>query len=183
MNELFKNKYRIKSIRLQDYDYSSNGAYFITMCTKDRECVFGNIIDGKMELSKVGKIVCDEWVKTEQLRKYIQLDEWIIMPNHFHGIVIIKNDNVMDNVETRRGVSLQRFGTSISKSLPIIVNHFKSAVKRWCNKNGYEQFQWQRNYYEHIIRNENELNRICEYIINNPLKWTLDRNNPDNFAL
>lgn len=183
MTKLFRNKYKIKSIRLKGWDYSENGYYYITVCTKNRECVFGDIVNGKMKLSKIGEIVAEEWIKTGQLRKYILLDEWVVMPNHFHGIVVIENDNVVGNVETRRGVSLQRFGRSISKSLPMIINHFKSAVKRWCNKNDYDHFQWQPNYYEHIIRNENELNCIREYIINNPLKWSLDRNNLCNAVL
>lgn len=166
-----------RSIRLKDYDYSQEGAYFITICTKNRECLFGDVVGGKMVLNEIGEIVDDEWNKTQYLRKNVELDEYVVMPNHLHGILTI------DDVGARRGVPLQqsnRFGTSISNSLGIIVNHFKSAVKRWCNKNNHEYFQWQRNYYEHAIRNENELNRIREYIVNNPLEWAFDRNNPNN---
>ena len=178
MAELFNNKYRIKSIRLKHYDYSSCGAYYVTICTKNREHFFGDLVNGKMELSEIGEIVLDEWIKTKQIRDYVRLDEFVVMPNHFHGIVIIEN-NVMSNVETCRGMSLQkynRFSKPLANSISMIINHFKSAVKRWCNKNGCEHFEWQRGFYEHIIRDENGLNRIREYIINNPIQWKLDMN-------
>lgn len=184
---LFKNKYRIKSTRLKFWDYSTNGFYYITICTKNRECVFGNIVNGKIELSKIGEIVSNEWIKTGQIRKHVQLDEFVVMPNHIHGIVIIENNIVSNTVETCRGMSLQRqnitqynkFTKPISKSLSMIINHFKSAVKRWANKHNFENFQWQPRFYEHIIRNEDELNRIREYIRNNPLQWELDREKPN----
>ena len=177
MSELFHDRYKIESIRLKHWDYSSDGAYFITICTKDRIEYFGEIINGKMKLSGIGKIVYDEWIKTEQIRQNVHLDEWVVMPNHFHAIVIIENDNVIGPVGACRGMPLQQFAKPQSKSLSMIVNHFKSAVKRWCNKNGFEYFQWQRNYYEHIIRNETELYIKRRYIINNPMKWELDKNN------
>ena len=168
-----------RSIRLNEFDYSQNGYYYITICTENFIKYFGEIINRKMQLSKIGQIVFDEWIKTPQIRKNVQLDEWVVMPNHFHAIVIIENDNVMSHVGARRGVPLQQFGRSQSNSLSMIVNHFKSAVKRWCNKNNRGYFQWQRNYYEHIIRNENELYIKRRYIINNPMKWELDKNNLD----
>src|SRR3989338_9055167 len=104
-NLLFKNKYRIKSTRLKHWDYSSDGGYFVTICTKNRECVFGDIKNGEMELSIIGKIVSDEWIKTKNIRKNVELDEWVIMPDHFHGIVIL--NNVESNVETHGYASLQ----------------------------------------------------------------------------
>ena len=166
-----------RSIRLQEYDYSQNGYYYVTICTQNHEHYFGKIVNGKMRLNKIGGIVCDEWIKTGQIRKNVDLDTWVVMPNHFHAIVIIENDNVIGPVGACRGMPLQQFAKPQSKSLSMIVNHFKSAVKRWCNKNGFEYFQWQRNYYEHIIRNETELYIKRRYIINNPMKWELDKNN------
>ena len=137
MNTLFKNKYRIKSTRLKHYDYSSDGYYYVTICTKNRECCLGDVIDGEMKLSVVGKIVSEEWIKTEQIREYVQLDEWVIMPNHFHGIVIINNDNVMCNVETpRRGVSTTSNRNPCHKlewkshSLGSIICQFKSITTK-----------------------------------------------------
>ena len=167
------------SIRLQDFDYSQNGYYFITICTKNRECFLGEITNEKIKLSTIGEIVYKYWIEIPQHFGNTLSDEFVIMPNHVHGIVVIENNNVMHDVRACHGMP-QRFGTSISKSLPMIVNHFKSAVKRWCNNNGFEYFQWQRNYYEHIIRNESELNRIREYIKNNPIQWEFDRNNLRN---
>ena len=176
MEELFRNKYRIKSTRLNGWDYSSDGAYFITICTKNRKCIFGNVVHGEIKLSAIGKIVANEWIKTEQIRTYIQLDEWIVMPNHFHAILFINNLNV----ETCRGMSLQKynqFSKPISQSLSMIINHFKSAVIRSCKKNGFVNFQWQSRFHDHIIRNEKELNNIRTYITNNSLQWEFDENN------
>jgi REP element-mobilizing transposase RayT len=178
MYELFKNKYRIKSIRLEHWDYSSNGAYFVTICTKNRINYLGEIINGKMELSEIGGITKNELLKIPMLRNNVLLDEWVIMPNHVHIIFII--DMIPPFVETCLGMSLRakynRFSKPISGSLSMIVNQYKSAVKRECNKSNFRQFTWQPRFYERIIRNENELNRTREYIINNPIKWEFDRN-------
>jgi REP element-mobilizing transposase RayT len=98
---LYKKKYRIESTRLKDWDYSRDGYYFVTICTQDKKCFFGDVIDEKVQLSAIGEIVADEWQKTPQIRKNVSLDTWIIMPNHVHGIIVINND-----VETPRwGVS------------------------------------------------------------------------------
>lgn len=166
-----------QSIRLKEYDYSRNGYYFVTICVKNMECLLGKIKNGEMVLSEIGQIVHKYWYEIPKHFNNVSIDVFVVMPNHFHGIVVIDDYNVMFNVGARHGVPLQRFGTSISKSLPMIVNHFKSAVKRWCNKNDHEHFQWQRNYHERIIRNEKELYFKRKYILNNPLKWDLDRNN------
>jgi REP element-mobilizing transposase RayT len=179
-------KHHRHSIRIQEFDYSSNGCYFITICTKNNEHHFGKIQNGKIILSDVGEIVYDEWIKTKQIRENIDLDLFAIMPNHFHGIVII----YCTGVGACRGVGAcgvraycntplrQRGFQSPSNNLGAIVRSFKSSVKRRCNQNGLEHFEWQRNYYEHVVRNENDLARIREYIVNNPLKWELDKNTP-----
>ena len=177
---LFKDKYRIKSIRLPDWDYGSDGAYFITICVKNRECVFGEIINGKIKLSKIGEIVFNEWIKTKQIRSNVELDEFVVMPNHFHGIVVIK----CDGVETHCNASLRaqiknKFGPQ-SKNLPAIIRGFKGTTTKQIHLTGFDNFSWQPRYYEHIIRDENELNSIRRYITNNPLKWELDRNNPQS---
>ena len=181
---LFKDKYKIKSTRLKHYDYSSNGAYFVTVCTKDRECILGDIVNEKMKLSKIGEIISYECIKTEQIRQNVVLDEWIIMPNHFHGIVIIDNDRVDCNVETpRRGVSTtpkrnpHHHPQWKPNSLGSIICQFKSITTKRIRSIGYHNFAWQPRFYEHIIRNEKELNRIREYIIINPLQWGLEGGN------
>jgi len=112
---LFKNKYRIESTRLKGWDYSSAGMYFVTICTRNRECLFGDVVNGEMHLSRIGEIVAEEWQNTPQVRPYVELDEWIVMPNHIHGIIVIT-----DAVETfRRNVSItQTFHRNVSTTNP-----------------------------------------------------------------
>ena len=132
-----------------------------------------------MFLNKFGVIVKDKWLKTSQLRKNVKLDEYIIMPNHFHGIIILEDIN--NQKDTARRVPTQEsFGKPISGSVPSIIRSFKSAVTRLINLLSYphKTIVWQNNYYEHTIRSEDELNTIREYIQNNPLRWEYDRDNP-----
>jgi len=176
---LFQNKYRIGSTRLPEYDYSNPGWYYVTICTKNKEGFFGEVKNDKMILNELGIIVEREWLKTKEIRKNVELDYYVIMPNHIHGIIILD-----DNVETRRGVSLQlkfknKFSNPIKNSLSIIINQFKGSVKRWCNKNGFSYFHWQPRFHEHIIRNDKSLYEIRKYMINNPLKWSIDLENPN----
>jgi len=169
------NKYHRHSLRIKNYNYSIPGAYFLTICTYLKENLLGYISDGKIELNILVEITAREWLKTFQIRKNIQLDEYVIMPNHFHGIIIVLTDN-------SRGV-LQYAPTnkfrSPSQTIGSIISGFKSAVTREIKGLDYPLLYsiWQRNYYEHIIRNENELNRIREYIQNNLLRWEYDREN------
>lgn len=164
-----------RSLRLKGYDYSKNGACFVTICVQNRECLFGNIVDGVMVLNKYGKTVAGQWIKTSKIRDEIDLDEWIVMPNHFHGILAI----ILRGTACRAS-TLERFGKPVSGSIPTVVRSFKSAVTKQineiCKTPGAKL--WQRNYFEHIIRNDNELNCIREYIVNNPKQWEMDRENP-----
>lgn len=173
-----------KSIRLKGYDYSRAGAYFVTICTHNKECLFGSVMDENMVLNDFGRMVDVEWLKTAEIRKNVVLDGYVIMPNHFHGIFLItENDGGKARLATTGyNVSIKmEFGKPKPGSLPVIVGSFKSAVTRQINlvRGTPGKEAWQRNYYEHIIRNPDELNRIREYIINNPLKWHLDRDNPN----
>ena len=186
MAELFKNKYRTKSIRLKDWDYSQNGYYYVTICTKNRECIFGKIVDGKIILSELGGIVNKYWREIPKHFKNIFLDEYVIMPNHIHGIIIIDND-VKSNVETPHwGVSttLKRNPHHIPQwkpnSLGSIICQFKTICTKQIRSIGYRNFAWQSRFYEEIIQNEHRLNTIRDYIINNPLQWKLNENNPTN---
>jgi len=168
-------KHHRRSIRLPEYDYSQPGGYYITILTHNRECLFGDVVDGKMVLNDAGKIVRDEWLKTAEIRTEIELDEFIVMPNHVHGIIFIVDGY-------RRGdppVAPTKPGPK-PKSIGSIMAGFKSAVTKRINqmRNTSEFTVWQRNYWEHIIRDEHDLNRIREYIINNPLRWELDNDNP-----
>lgn len=185
--EKFQNKYRIKSTRLPEWDYSWNGYYFITICTKDQACYFGDVVDEKMVFSDMGKIVFNEWQNNETVRTNVKLDEWIVMPNHLHGIIIINNGNDFGtgNVDTpRRGVSTVKKRNRHhnlqwkSNSLGSIVNQFKGACTKQIRKKYLPNFAWQPRYYDHIVRNEGSLNRIRLYIADNPKNWNQDRNTP-----
>ena len=181
---LFKNKYRTESTRLKNWDYSQEGAYFITICTQNMTCFFGDIKNGKMKLNEIGEIAHKYWQEIPNHFPNTILDEFVIMPNHVHGILIIAKKIASPNVETPNlGVSTERNTNHKPEwkpnSLGSIINQYKricTIESRSINPN----FTWQPRYYDRIIRNKNELNRIREYIINNPLKWELDRNNPNN---
>lgn len=182
-------KHKRKSIRLKGYDYSQPGMYFITVAVKNRKCVLGKIVNNEMILSELGKIVQSEWLNIPTRFTNVQLDEFIVMPNHFHGIInvgatlaVAQNDNVV----TQNDMNRNKTGASPAPTLGDFVGAFKSlTVNHWLefiNENNLDiscKF-WQRNYYEEIIRNEVALKNIRQYIRNNPLKWNEDRNNPDS---
>ncbi|MFH1321207.1 MAG: hypothetical protein ABII90_11225 [Bacteroidota bacterium] len=183
-----------RSIRLKGYDYSQAGLYFITICCQDRECRFGEIENDEKILNDAGKIANECWIEIPKHFPNSVLHEHIVMPNHVHGIIELTNDA---NVGTRHGVSLHntdtpvgtshgmsqlqqqpntnQFGKPISGSVSVIINQYKSSVKRWCNKNGHEYFRWQSRFHDHIIRNEQSYQTISDYIINNPAKWKDDK--------
>jgi len=172
---MFKNKYRVESARLPTWDYASPGAYFVTTCTKGMQCWFGDIVDGKMQLSSLGEIVAEEWQEIEQIRQTVTLDQWIVMPNHLHGIVVInKIPSVVET--TRRVVSTRK--TLTPNSLGSIVGQFKSASTKRIHMAGCAEFAWQSRYFDQIIHNERSMNKIREYIANNVLQWEFDRNHP-----
>jgi REP element-mobilizing transposase RayT len=179
-NEIMKynsNKHNRRSIRLMGYDYSKSGYYFITICTYKRECILGEMINDKMIMNENGKIVESEWLRSSEIRKEIELDVYRVMPNHFHALLWIA-----PNVGANGHSPLRNRPALKSKSLSSLMVGFKSSVKLKINKfrNTPGVPIWQRNYYEHIIRNEKELNKIREYIINNTLKWEFDEENPKN---
>ncbi len=170
-----------KPIRLPHRDYAANGWYFVTICTKHRVCFFGDIVDGFMELSPIGKTAKQFWLEIPQHFQHTDIDVYIIMPNHIHGIVIIDNPNyqpcrdVACNVPTPSKISPK------PGSLGAIIRSYKSAVTHWCRKNEHDDFAWQSRFYEHIIRRDGSLENIRKYIVNNPLKWEEDKDNPVNF--
>ena len=181
----FRGQYRIESTRRKDWDYSSDGAYFVTICTKNREHFFGEIVDGKMRYSQMGEMATKEWENTKNIRSNVELDARVVMPNHIHGIVVIKNfDMETRHVETHCNASLRgnRFGPQ-SNNLASIIRGFKGVTAKNSHMAGFTKFAWQSRFYDHIIRSEQELNRIREYIINNPIKWGSDRNNPESLYM
>ncbi len=159
-----------KSIRLRNYNYSQPGAYFITICSHNRALLFGEVVDGVMVLNELGRIATQSWKGMEQHYDYISLDEWVVMPNHFHGILVIN---------ARRGGS-RAAPTPKIKPLGQLVGAFKTISTKQINQLRHTPGAkvWQRNYYEHIIRNDTDLAQIREYIANNPLNWRLDTENP-----
>jgi REP element-mobilizing transposase RayT len=176
-------KHHRRSIRLKNYDYSQPGYYFLTICTYQRQSWFGEIKNDRMYLNQIGKIVAEEWINTRKIRPNFQLDEWVIMPNHLHGIVII-DENILDlgernrNILGARNAPLRQEPNSISS----FVAGFKSGVTKRINllRNNRDIPIWQRNYYESIIRDEQSLVAIREYILNNPFQWKKDPDNQEN---
>ncbi len=183
------NKQYRRSIRLPHYDYGQPGGYFVTICTHNRDPLFGEIVNAQMVCNDCGRIVTEEWLQTKQLRSYVELDAFVVMPNHVHGVIMILDndgDAARADMAIRRGMArhapTRRFGDLQPRTLATIVGSFKSAVTKRINELRRTPGApvWQRNYYEHIIRNENELHRIRDYIINNPAQWQEDHENPQN---
>lgn len=163
-----------RSIRLPAYDYRRAGGYFVTTCTQGRACLFGEVIGGQMRLNDRGRIADEEWRRTAEVRENVRLDAFVIMPNHMHGIIVIVDN---DRRDTARRVPTREFGDPVSGSLPTIIGAYKSAVtKRINHLRGISgETVWQRNYYDHVIRNRDDLYRIRRYIQENPARWRRDR--------
>ena len=192
-----------RSIRLKGYDYSQAGAYFITICCKDRKCRFGKIVVGAsvMELNECGQIAYDEWLKLSERFSNFELDVFQIMPNHMHGIIVLNDivgatlavaqNAVVQNAVAQNvpngiialndvGATARVAPTTTNATIGDIVGAYKSLVANGCldiykTKNETMGKLWQRNYYEHIIRNEQSYQTISDYIINNPAKWKDDK--------
>ncbi|MCS6804883.1 MAG: transposase [Blastocatellia bacterium] len=221
-----------RSIRLKGYDYAQPGAYFITICTHDRACLFGDVVDGKMRLNAMGQMVQQCWQEIPCHFPHVELDAFVVMPNHIHGILVITDTNVgarhvgARHAGARHAVPLhhampvppppmppqnpipssnampphdavpprniptspntttprtEQFGKPVAGTVPTIIRSFKSAVTQRINavRRTPGAPVWQRNYYEHIIRDNDSLYRIRQYIRDNPLRWMFDRANPN----
>ena len=172
--EKFKDKYRIPSTRLITWDYGWNAQYFITICTKNREHSFGKIINGEMHLSEIGKLAISFWEEIPEHCPFVFLDEFIVMPNHVHGIVIIdkpKNDAPL--TELPEVVSQVRFQNQGKNTISSIIGSYKSVVSKNAHFTD-PNFCWQSRFHDHIIREEESLERIRYYIRNNPKNWKDD---------
>ncbi len=160
-----------RTLRLKEFDYPQSGAYFVTVCTKERECLFGEIVDEKMVLNETGRLVLCTWLDLPTRFSPVELDSFVIMPNHVHGILFLVG----------AGLALPEKGAaSGAPTLADIVRAFKSLTSIQVNRilSRIGQPLWQRNYFERVVRNDEELYRIREYIENNPHRWELDRENP-----
>jgi putative transposase len=180
-----------RSIRLPGYDYSEEGWYFVTVCVQNRLCLLGDITENRMQLYEAGLMIEVWWRKLGGKFPNVQTDEYVVMPNHFHGIVSVgaapcgrpdadvpKNEGVVPQESGQPHGVAPTIGDIVSWFKTMTTNHYIRGVKQ----GGWEPFfkkLWQRNYYEHVIRNEKELNHFRQYIANNPANWQTDEENPE----
>jgi len=172
-----KNKRR--SIRLPEHDYSKQGLYFLTICVKDHLCLLGKIENGDCVLSQVGRIVKKNWMDIPNAFPRVILDDYVIMPNHIHGIIILAGHgrgliNQTPTGNDDKWILMKNPKQTLGK----IVRHFKARSAKQAHDAGGAIFKWQRNYWEHIIRNEKSYYKIKEYMHQNPLYWSQDEENP-----
>jgi REP-associated tyrosine transposase len=164
-----------RSPRLSDYDYSQEGAYFVTVCVQGRLCLFGEVVDGNMRFNPAGQMIGKWWGELERKFPSVKIDEYfVVMPNHFHGIIFMPELSSPAAEGGHAGPPLQRI---VQWFKTMTTNEYIHGVK----EHGWPQFQrslWQRSFYDQVIRDESSLNRIREYISTNPLRWDLDRENP-----
>ena len=169
---------------MKGFDYTQAGYYFVTIVVKERECLLGDVVGEEMKMNDMGRIVAASWEWLGDQYSYVELDEYIVMPNHVHGIIVIRNTCDGPIASYRGGDS--RIAPTVPsqvqkrKSLGRLVGAVKTVSARTVNlgRGTPGQPLWQRNYYEHVIRNEESLSQIRQYIRNNPAKWALDREHP-----
>lgn len=194
MVDRYKGKYRIPSARLKDWDYGSNAPYFVTICTDNKICYFGNVKEGKMYLSDLGQLANKYWLEIENKFPFVVLDHFVVMPNHVHGIIhidkplfdgrdaIYRVSNSADNPDAINRVStVRKIGGVTGSNNPMLhenLSRFMNWYKGRCTfemRKIYTKFSWQPRFHEHIIRNEEAYLKIVEYIQNNPRKWQEDK--------
>ena len=182
-----------KHIRLPNYDYATPSAYFITICTQSHIARFGTVVDDKMQHNAAGEMIETQWLELSQRFSTIELDAFVVMPNHFHGIIILDDSNLVDDVGAGLVPARTRETTRVSPTgnhgplLGNIIGAFKSlttnAYIRSVKSHNWPPFHrrlWKRNYYEHIIRSDQSYQRIWSYIADNPRRWAQDRYHPDS---
>ncbi len=180
-NNAWKNRYspqrNRRSIRLKGYDYSQAGIYFVTICTQNRELLFGEVVNRKMVLNDAGRVAEKCWYAIPEHFPHVGLGTFVVMPNHIHGILLINDKTVGAKNFSPPQSDQNPSGTS--QTIGSVIRGFKIGVTKWMRQNTEFYNIWQRNYHEHIIRNEDELNRIRKYITDNPAKRVSDREKPD----
>jgi REP element-mobilizing transposase RayT len=191
-----KRKHR-RSIRWFAYDYAQAGVYFVTICTHRRQCLFGRVVEGAMELNAAGQAVAKCWRAVPVHYPDVMLDAFVVMPNHVHGILMILRDlgatvganhypplptdepaAARDDVGANDDSPVPGRARGTSRTVGAIVRGFKIGMTKWMRQNTDVRDAWQRNYYEHVIRGERQLSRIRRYIADNPANWMLDHENP-----
>ena len=172
------NKHHRRSIRLQGYDYTAQGTYFVTICVQGRACLLGSVIQSEMHLNAYGQIVVECWEAIPEHFEHVSLDAFVVMPNHVHGIILIAQNQLVPTIapESIRATSARPNGP-LRRSLGAIVGLFKSSAATRINRLRATSGAacWQRNYHEHIVRSESDLARIREYILVNPARWRDDQ--------
>ena len=174
-----------RSIRLKGYDYAQPGGYFVTLVTQGRECLFGEIIEGEVQLSALGKITDECWQSIPEHFPNVELGAYVVMPNHIHGIIIIHENDEATRVGATHWVAPTPNTFTRPKgpkhgSLGAILGACKMTVTRRAGKELHSGNIWQRNYYEHILRDQSDWECISAYISDNPLNWKKDEENPTN---
>jgi putative transposase len=168
-----------KSIRLKDFDYSQPGEYFVTLCIHDKKCVFGKVMEENTILSSIGEIAKKCWEEIPVHFPHVRLDEYVIMPNHLHGIIIITDCRDLINQIPTKNFPLMK---SPKETLGKITRYYKARSAKLIHNSGYVDFQWQSLFYDRIVRSDKELNNIRDYITDNPLKWYFDEENPNKIC-
>lgn len=170
-----------RSVHLRQYDYRTAGAYFVTLCTADRSLLFGEVADDQVRLTTCGHLVGACWVWLAEQYSYLKLDAWTLMPNHLHGVLVISEVPAVAGAVRRYSTLRQQGGPpTITKSLGRLIGAFKTVSTKRVNvlRGTPGEVVWQRDYYEHVVRGERELDRIRQYIADNPRRWAMDRENP-----
>jgi putative transposase len=173
---LFRDTYRIESARKRHWDYSSPGCYFVTICTKGKKVHFGRVLDGAVKLSSIGHYAAACWREIPVHHPGVTIDEFIIMPNHIHGIVIISGPERLPELHKRGEIRRTQELSAVhpkSGSLGAVVGSFKVAVTYWCRTQKFA-FDWQARFHDRIIRGKNSLKAVREYIRDNPANWHKD---------
>lgn len=153
-----------KQIRLRKFDYSSSNSYFLTICVKNFKCLLGEVRNGIVGLSDIGNTAAVFLQKIPELRPTVFLDEFLIMPNHLHCILTIQN-------LVKKETTFNKFGKPVTGSVSVIINQYKGAVKKWCNQNGFGNFEWHEKFYDRILRGNIEFENAVNYIRTNPVRW------------
>ena len=172
-----RERHHRRSIRLSGYDYSQSGGYFVTICAEKRACLFGTVTDGTVRLNDTGQIVQSKWLALADRFPHITLDSFVVMPNHIHGVIFVGAQFIAPSSSLRH-MDEAAGAMNRAPTLGEVVRTYKAICARAIRCSGYVNFKWQRNYYEHVIRSENSLNCIRRYIVDNPVRWDCDRENP-----
>ncbi|MCB9808369.1 transposase [Candidatus Peribacteria bacterium] len=169
---MYRGSFRTQTTRMKNWNYASDAVYFVTICTHGRSAWFGDVVDAAIDHTTLGLVASHLWLEIPMHFQNVQCDEFIVMPDHIHGI--LKFD-LPSSVETRHGASLRinQFGSLQQHSLSLVINMYKGAVTRWCRRNAMEDFRWQSRFHERHIRSTSELRRVRTYVRNNPIHHSL----------